>query len=183
MKKRSNVPIEKILLAIVGAAGLIAVVAVAPGIGPALRMFGFGKRDYSKKYLSNTFTRMKQKGYIVFEGEGRQRRVRLTKKGEQRLESYANKDIVLERPDTWDGKWRVVIFDIAEKRRFVRDKLRTELHNIGFKKLQQSVWVFPYECEEFIKLLKADQRIGKNLVYMVVERLEYPKDVRAMFGL
>ncbi|MBI2019997.1 hypothetical protein HYS94_01085 [Candidatus Daviesbacteria bacterium] len=40
----------------------------------------------------------------------------------------------------WDGKWRIIVFDIPEKRRSIRDILRSRLKLWGFKPWQQSVW-------------------------------------------
>ena len=56
----------------------------------------------------------------------------------------------IRRPKTWDGLWRIVIFDIPDERTTFRDILRDHLRTIGFKKLQHSVFVFPYPCESAI---------------------------------
>ncbi len=40
----------------------------------------------------------------------------------------------------WDGKWRIVVFDIPESKRLVRDILRSRLKMWGFKPWQKSVW-------------------------------------------
>jgi len=54
----------------------------------------------------------------------------------------------------WDGKWFIVVFDVPEVERNKRNFLRKFLNEIGFFLYQQSVYVFPYECEEEIKLVK-----------------------------
>ena len=51
-------------------------------------------------------------------------------------------------------KYRVIIFDISEMRRKDRDKLRRIIRGFGFICLQNSVWVYPYHCQEIIELLK-----------------------------
>ena len=49
----------------------------------------------------------------------------------------------------------IVIFDIPERERRKRNQLRRELVYLGFKKLQQSVWIGQTQIpEEFIKELK-----------------------------
>src|SRR3989344_2297817 len=48
----------------------------------------------------------------------------------------------------WDGKWRILIFDVPEKIRGKRDFLRRELIDFGFYPLQKSVWVYPYNLPE-----------------------------------
>jgi len=77
----------------------------------------------------------------------------------------------------------VLIFDIPEKRKGTREKVRRTLISLGFERLQDSVWVFPYDCEDLITLLKVDFKIGKDILYLVVESLEYDLPLRKKFGL
>ena len=53
----------------------------------------------------------------------------------------------------WDGKWRVVIFDIPEKSRAFRAVLRQHLWELQFYKLQQSVFVSPWPYENSLMRL------------------------------
>ncbi|NTW89635.1 MAG: hypothetical protein HGB37_01845 [Candidatus Moranbacteria bacterium] len=63
--------------------------------------------------------------------------------------------ITFRKPKKWDGKWRVVAFDIPEKSRSFRRILREHLHEAEFYQLQQSVFVSPYPFEEpFAKLVR-----------------------------
>ncbi len=43
----------------------------------------------------------------------------------------------------WDGRWRLVLFDIPESQRKVRARLCRGLHQLGFGYLQNSVWISP----------------------------------------
>lgn len=43
--------------------------------------------------------------------------------------------------EEWDGQWRIVIWDIPEQRRLVRDLFRRNLKKLGFAPLQKSVWI------------------------------------------
>lgn len=45
----------------------------------------------------------------------------------------------------WDGKWRMIIFDIPEKRREVRGKLRQLLFKLGFGRLANSIYISPLD--------------------------------------
>ena len=87
------------------------------------------------------------------------------------------------QPPRWDGKWRLVVFDIREYKRAVRDKVRNELSAFGFRRLQQSVWVYPYDCEEMVVLLKADHRIGREVLYITAGKIENDLWLRSEFGL
>lgn len=63
--------------------------------------------------------------------------------------------IKFKKPKRWDGKWRIVLFDIPEKDRLFRDILREHLYALNFFKLQHSVFVSPHPFEKPIMELVA----------------------------
>ncbi len=76
----------------------------------------------------------------------------LTKEGEfqaKKLKLLGN-SINFKKPKKWDGKWRLVIFDIPERDRLFRSILREHLQKLDFLKLQNSVFVSPYPFEKMI---------------------------------
>ena len=75
------------------------------------------------------------------------------------------------------------MFDVPEKRKKIRERLRFEMEEVGFLRIQDSAWLYPYDCEEFMALLKADLHIGKDVLYAVVEEIENDKWIRKHFGL
>jgi len=79
-------------------------------------------------------------------------RMVLTKEGKKQARklSLFGKSITFKKPKHWDKKWRIVIFDIPEKDRVFRDILREHLRDLKFFKLQQSVFVSPYQFENAI---------------------------------
>ncbi|TSD02513.1 MAG: phenylacetic acid degradation operon negative regulatory protein [Parcubacteria group bacterium Athens0714_24] len=77
----------------------------------------------------------------------------LTKEGRKRALIFKIDEMEIKKPDKWDGKWRIVIFDIPEKKRAARFALRNKLKDLGFKELQKSVFVHPYECEDEIDFI------------------------------
>lgn len=48
----------------------------------------------------------------------------------------------------WDGWWRIVIFDIEEKNKYLRDRVRKKLLELGFGKWQESVYINPHQITE-----------------------------------
>ena len=77
----------------------------------------------------------------------------------------------------------MLVFDIPERRRAVRTKIRAALISLGFVRLQDSVWVYPYDCEDLITLLKTDFKVGKDVLYVIADRIEFDKPLRILFGL
>lgn len=76
----------------------------------------------------------------------------LTERGEEEAFklSLLGSSINFKKPKKWDGKWRIVIFDIPETDRIFRGILRRHLFNLEFYKLQQSVFVSPHPFERQI---------------------------------
>lgn len=81
----------------------------------------------------------------------------LTKNGkiQARRLNLLGDSIKFKKPKRWDGKWRIVLFDVPEKDRLFRAILREHLYNLKFKKLQHSVFVSPYPFEKPILELVA----------------------------
>ena len=134
-------------------------------------------------YTKHRIAALEQKGLITFLKRDGKKFIRLTEKGERELLKYRLKEPRHRFFSRWDGKWRIIIFDIKEVRRSARDRLRWELKGFGFRRLQNSVWVNPYPCEDFTILLKADLKLGRDVLYLEVEKIEGEKYLREMFNL
>lgn len=83
----------------------------------------------------------------------------------------------------WDGKWRIITFDIPENIRASRTAIRAILKRAGFIQLQRSTWVFPHECEELSRLLREDPRVSRHVLYGVLESIQDDARLRKSFGL
>lgn len=81
----------------------------------------------------------------------------LTESGKQQAKKLRllGDSINFSKPKHWDGKWRIVLFDIPEKNRAFRDILREHLRALDFFKLQHSVFVSPQPLEKPILELVA----------------------------
>ncbi len=70
----------------------------------------------------------------------------INEKGKRQNLRYNIDNLEIAEPKRWDGKWRVVCFDIPEKLRRIRDAFRFKLQELGFHELQKSVWICPFPC-------------------------------------
>ena len=108
----------------------------------------------------------------------------LTKEGEVEAGKYQINGMYIRKQKKWDGKWRVIIFDIPENRRIKRDLFRSKLKEMGFRQLQKSVWVCPYPCQKEVKLLREFFGLRKkNLMVLVVEKIENDEGLKKYFAL
>ena len=83
----------------------------------------------------------------------------------------------------WDGRWRVVIFDVPEQRRHDRYFLRQQLKAMDFHLLHKSVWVSPYDPPPFFRELLSVSKLLSNSRILLVESMDYDRDLRKRFGL
>lgn len=182
-KRRRRENIQQIVLGTVAVAGILAVTMIAPNIFQAIpRLLG---DKYKFGYRARTAAgRLAQKGYVRFVERGGRKFVEITEKGRRafaieqaRFATYTN------IKKHWDKRWRIVIFDIPEARRGMRERVRRLMREFGFLKLQDSVWVFPYECEELIAMMKAELRVGKDVLYIIADGIENDSWIRRQFNL
>lgn len=176
-KRKKHRDLKRLILQTTAVAGVLAVAVVAPNVLTALHKLGFMPTPYDGSNIARARKQLVRKGLLVYDGS----HLRLTNKGEAFLRTRMLSDP--HKNTIWDGRWRVLIFDIPEYRKGLREKIRRSLIAVGFERLQDSVWVYPYDCEDFIMLLKADFKVGKDMLYMVVDELEYDLPLRRRFGL
>lgn len=176
-KQLRKTKIQQAILATVAGVGLLAVALLAPNV---LQLFG--KRRWQKPAsgsIRQSRYRLVKLGLLEYQNGF----LRLTQRGKMVLQNLELRDYQLQKPKRWDGKWRVLIFDIYESHKSIRNRLRLTLTAVGFQRLQDSVWVYPYDCEDFITLLKADFKIGREVLYLIVDKIENDKWLRRDFDL
>ena len=88
-----------------------------------------------------------------------------------------------KKKQKWDGKWFLVFFDVPEVQRLKRDYLRKFLKTIGFYPYQKSVYIFPYECEKEIGLIKKIVEGAKYINYIIADKIENEKVIKTYFNL
>jgi len=106
----------------------------------------------------------------------------LTDKGKLKALNYRFKEMKIKE-NSWDGKWRLVIFDIPEKLKKARDALRWKLKELGFYELQKSVFVFPYECKDEIDFIIEFFNLRKFVRYGILENIDNELHLKKIFRL
>ena len=86
------------------------------------------------------------------------------------------KSLTQARRKDWDGRWRVVIFDIPEVQRGVRDEFRFELKKLGFGLWQRSVWVSPFDIAAELSQFLEKNRLSEVVQIVVGERFSGSSD-------
>lgn len=120
---------------------------------------------YNPWQISHTLKRFERSRYLQRDGDD----LRLTQKGVSRMIYYKVDDInfAAGRNWRWDKKWRIIIFDIPERTRSARDIFRDKLCEWNCYKIQNSVFVTPYNCENELNQLIRTLNIN-NCVHILL---------------
>ena len=140
------------------------------------------KKELDNRNLSRVLYGAKQRKLIKIEREGDRIRIFLTEKGLRRKLSYNLNRLQIKKPEKWDGKWRLVMFDIPEDKKAARDALRAKLKDLKFIQFQKSVWLYPHPCALEIDALAETFNVADCITYLTVT-IEEDEPLRAKFQL
>ena len=185
-KRSAYLPMRNLILRTLAISGMVSVALVAPKTLMLLKKLDRAATHRKNLYrrITQAITNLEHAGLVRTSGQRGHREITLTKKGRATVETIYASEYRIPEPAFWDGKWRVVMFDIREKRRHTRSQLRVLLIGAGFLRLQDSVWIYPYPCDEFIGLVRAHLRSGTGeLLSFTAEALESDRRLREHFRL
>ncbi len=127
---------------------------------------------YSKRILKNSFYHFQKVGLITVESRKGMARIELTKEGESRARLCGAGKILSANLSSgsmkWDGKWRIVFFDLKNEKNKERNAIRIMLRRCGFVFLQKSVWIYPYDCSSEIEFLRSFFRLSEKEFRLVI---------------
>lgn len=138
----------------------------------------FIERHKRKKCLRQTLKRFKERGLIA-KSEGF---YKITKKGVIFFLRYRKLN---KQDDTrkWDGKWRLISFDVPTKNNKERNILRRALQENNFYQLHQSAWIAPHEMtKEFWRFVVLNG-LNKYCKIMLIEVLDGDEEIKKHFKL
>ncbi len=182
--KKPRSEIVKDILNWLADAGIVCLAARSPYFVPNLVRDLKRWQKYKKKNLSSAFYRLKKEGCLVIEKKNHRTYIRLTEKGRKKAGWLQIDSLKIKKPKKWDGKWRLVFFDISQLKTLMRNLFREKLKELGFRPFQKSVWVCPYKCQDEIDLLRDFFGLNKKEVCLITtEYIEEDGFLRKIFKL
>jgi DNA-binding transcriptional regulator PaaX len=183
MPRKSSSVGQKILLL------LLAGVALGLAYSPQrqTRIIKELQREWKKidrKELENTIRQLyKSKIIEACENKDGTSTFVLSEKGKVRALTYKFEEMKINPLERWDGKWRLVAFDVPEKKKPAREALRRKLRELGFHELQKSMFVFPYECKDEVDFIVEFFDMRPYVRYGVLEAIDNDLHLRKIFKL
>lgn len=153
-----------------------------------LSVRSFYRKFYAPMYKPETLTeylsRMSKVGEIERKIVKGKAVFRISAKGEKMLDEIIPLQKLGEQP--WDGLWRIVIFDIEEKRKYVRDRVRAKLRELGFGMWQKSVYISPHSVAEEINEYFQEKDLYPRCICLEAKKTGIEDDIvfaEHVFGL
>lgn len=181
--KRKSLAIS--VLRNIGTVGLALIAISSPYFGLGL-IRGFKKR-YDKKewrrfYLSLNY--LNRRGYVqILNSDDGRIKVKITQRGKQAIE-HANIDSMeLPRNQNWDGKWRIIAFDVPNTKSKNRVAFTEKLKELGLIMVQKSIWAYPFECYKEMMILRKFYEIEPFVSYFKAVEIEDELAWRREFNL
>lgn len=191
MKKKSSAKVLKIdpkvreILKLLGTGVILTAAFVMPGTAVLIKEYNKTKWEKDKKEwnkfnlwrLRQVIKRLQDQKVVEIVND----EVRITDKGRQRQLKFDLEEIELQKKT--DGKWRIIIYDISNIKKSQRDLFRDVLKRLKFLRLQESVYLTPFVCDDEIEYLRQTFQIGSEVQVLKVSKLENDQAYRDYFGI
>lgn len=137
-----------------------------------------------RRYIREAVRRLNKKRLIELEEKYDKLYIKIAENGKKLLKNFDYDSLELSQYKKWDKKWRLVIFDIPEKKSKERRALSKKLKNLGFYPLQESAFIYPFDCRDEIDFICEFLSISHHVNYCVVDILgKREGDLRQFFNL
>lgn len=172
MPKGSKTNLQKLILRLMHGKKAVEVENLVERIEGILEREEELTRKVKPKYVINrTVKHLEKTGMIESFDTEQSAFVRMTPEGRHKLRSM-QLDADFPLPTSWDGKWRIVILDVPESKKEVRNALRYILKKANFTCLKNSVWISPYPFEHMLTNMKEDLDLTNEMIIIVSDQLD-----------
>jgi phenylacetic acid degradation operon negative regulatory protein len=149
-----------------------------------LKAVGKEWEDINKRAIHRAIKRLYQTKLIdIKEEKDGVVTLKLNENGKEKILKYQIGNMKIPVMKKWDGKWRIVLFDIPESKKKIRDILRFHLKKLGFFEFQKSVFVHPFECKSEIEFLIEFYQIRRHVRFIIAESIDNELYLKRHFKL
>jgi len=107
--------------------------------------------------------------------------IKITDKGRRKVLKFNLEKMELKKRT--DGKWRLIIYDVANLKKSQSEFFRETLKRLNFLRLQKSVYITPFICDDEIEYLRQLFDIGKEVLILKVAWIENEQVYKRYFGI
>ena len=174
--------LAKTILKVLAVGGILAASLALPGLTQVLAIFqpkNYRDRDRIKKNLNA----LQKRGMIRIYEKGSKSVVEITEAGERQILAYNLDEMKLARPKKWDKLWRIIVFDIPEKKKRLRMEINFRLQQIGLRPFQKSTFITQVECRKEIDFLGNYFGVRQYMKYILAKEVDDEYRLRNLFNI
>lgn len=138
----------------------------------------FGQ-TYQITTLRKEFSLAKKEGLIELKPHYHKFRPVLTSPGRLAIKTR----LPFKKFGDWDGKWRLVLFDLPQKERPYRLELVENLAKLGFGHWQKHAYISPYPLLATVSRLASDLGIRQYLKLLTIEEIKGEEKIESSWQL
>jgi DNA-binding MarR family transcriptional regulator len=184
IKKRGTKISRSLLLLLDQAVEPIDVATLAFRVKKFSRHLFAEEQQFTRGQVKRALAHLSKSGFVTITTNDKLHdHATLTELGKKRAAAQIIDMLVTRKPKHWDGKWRMIVFDIPEAKRKGRDALRHKLKDLKFFKLQESVWIYPYECRQAIQYLADYYDVKPHVHFAIVDVFDQEEEARNYYGI
>lgn len=150
---------------------------------PLVKLLSTKCHERKTENFTNSIIYLKRKRLVSLAEKDGQQILTLSEAGRKRVLQFNLDQIEIARPRKWDWNWRIVIFDIPEKRKGGREALRSKLKQLGFHQLQKSCFIHPFDCKSEIDFISEIYEVSPYVNFIVAREVEGAKQLQKLFNL
>ena len=182
MKKYKHGELTKEILKGLAVGGFIVMCLAMPNLVQVVNLFK-PKNSHDRYRVKRTLRRLQKNNMIRIVNHNGRDVVEITTQGKKKVLDYSLDDMQLNTKQKWDGKWRMVMFDIPETRKNARNAVSYKIKEIGMYPIQKSVFIFPYPCKDEIDFVGEMYGIRKNIIYIEATHIDSAEKAKRHFRI
>ncbi|MBI4080276.1 MAG: hypothetical protein HY430_00730 [Candidatus Levybacteria bacterium] len=179
-------PKTRDILVLLAATGFIAAALLMPNLPRILKPFLQKQQKkwghFDRRRLKAEIKRLRKIGVIDEAVEDGETVFKLSQKGREKVLKYKLEALALQK-EKWDGKWRLVVYDIPKGKKNQADAFRRLLKKLQLLQLQKSVYLTPYACRDEVDFLKSLYSIEEHVTLLTISGIEHEVSYKKYFGL
>lgn len=118
-------------------------------------------RQWNYETIKESIARARRNHLLQPAKRGRHAIPEITEAGKKRLAAILP---VYEEKRVWDGRMHLVTYDVPESKRLDREALREVIRQLGAGRLQDSVWITPYNPIDALRTFIEKHELAGNVI-------------------
>ena len=181
MEKYEKGEIKEIILSTLLVVGVMAVAVTMPNV---VQIFKYFKPNTAseRQRIKRSVYRLESAGFIK-QKDHNEGVFMLTEKGREKAMIYALAQMKIASQKTWDKKWRLIMFDVPEKKVQARRAINFALKRLGCVQYQKSIFITPFPCEKEIDFVGEAFGLRGHIRIVTASEVEKSEILKKVFKI